>query len=735
MILALDIETYGAVKRDSEGRPLPTQKETKSNGRFNAAKSLFFDRPSELVVSVALTEVLDERGELATADTPISSWVPGRSFYIRPYYQTPDLIRALDACHTIVGHSLMYDISYLMELPVLRPHLQHQLLIDTVILNYLHNERRPERSLKDLGPLFGLFRYDTTLKDQRFRDPGDPLLRWYNCEDTHNTVRLAAHLASLIERDYTPTNKLSDDCLHFYSENLRTCIHVQQSGCAIDTPRLYAMDKDLRNAEYAAHLTCLHHGLTLSGPGSQKSQAEFIDRLICATLPDNPDDPHPILDHPALQRTEKRGDVSWSLNNFRVFREALTDHPDLLHAVRAADDGVRAAKARANPVYPMLRWKSADTKRVGTDKPIDQTSTLIPQTGTKQWNTLSRWSSSRPTSSMEWERSLSEPEIRIAHPNVYPVPSTIKDGEGDSGGQEQVRLSMKQPAVSTFPPSIKALMTPRRRYLLGYDLSQIELRVAALRSGERSMIEAYQKGWDLHSLNLFDIFSIDRLTEMCGLPSPPSTDVHSRDGQLAWRAHPTFESLRRLVSKPANFADLYWSSAETMQSTVYEDTGEVIDLAVFDRAVRTRPTRRPTLYKWQKRLLSTAYEQGYLEVPKIGASRIIPPNTRPNTVINCGIQPVAAAVMIEIVNHLRTLLPPTASIVAIIYDAVYIDTDTIITDLVQQSVAHAADHGVWSALKEESGHDVPLIMDEPEVTPHSSPASPTTQSGLEGSHA
>jgi DNA polymerase I-like protein with 3'-5' exonuclease and polymerase domains len=61
------------------------------------------------------------------------------------------------------------------------------------------------------------------------------------------------------------------------------------------------------------------------------------------------------------------------------------------------------------------------------------------------------------------------------------------------------RMSCSKPAIQNLPPEVKRYVrAPEGRLLIKADYSQIELRIAAKISGDQGMLEAYQKGEDLH---------------------------------------------------------------------------------------------------------------------------------------------------------------------------------------------------------------------------------------------
>jgi DNA polymerase I len=66
-------------------------------------------------------------------------------------------------------------------------------------------------------------------------------------------------------------------------------------------------------------------------------------------------------------------------------------------------------------------------------------------------------------------------------------------------GAETGRMSCSKPGLQKLPVEVKKYVrAPEGRMLIKADYSQIELRIAAKISGDQIMLEAYQKGEDLH---------------------------------------------------------------------------------------------------------------------------------------------------------------------------------------------------------------------------------------------
>lgn len=87
-------------------------------------------------------------------------------------------------------------------------------------------------------------------------------------------------------------------------------------------------------------------------------------------------------------------------------------------------------------------------------------------------------------------------------------PSYFLYATGDSGGTVTGRLSAKGPAFQTLPSHTawsdrlrECFIAPPGHVICGPDYAQGELKIAACVANEQDMIEAYQKGIDLHALS------------------------------------------------------------------------------------------------------------------------------------------------------------------------------------------------------------------------------------------
>jgi DNA polymerase-1 len=143
------------------------------------------------------------------------------------------------------------------------------------------------------------------------------------------------------------------------------------------------------------------------------------------------------------------------------------------------------------------------------------------------------------------------------------------------GGTATGRLSCSSPNIQNPPrdPAFRALFAPTPgRCLVVADYGQIELRVAALVSGDPAMLAVYEAGEDLH-----------RKTAAAFLGKEPS-DVTKAERQIA---------------KGINFGMLFGSGSKGLQAFCKSSYGVDLSLSQADKARAAFFTAYPGLSAWQ----------------------------------------------------------------------------------------------------------------------------------------
>jgi len=322
-----------------------------------------------------------------------------------------------------------------------------------------------------------------------------------------------------------------------------------------------------------------------------------------------------------------------------------------------------AQKLQSSYCYPLLRHRR--------NRPNDKSSILIPDKGT-----------------------------HFAYPTWYCVPTFTKDSNGSAGGTLQGRITCKKPSAQTFPSPIKACIRSRFRNgsILGFDLSQVELRVAALLSGDTALLRAYLGGDDLHKQRAIQIFG---------------SDIEDR---------PDFRSLRQ-AGKMINFADLFRSGSNTMQQQLLAMTGQLHPIEFFKTVASSRPIHRPGLWAWQEERIEEAREFGFISLPFTGQSRYFMGGDKwdVNEIVNFPIQTTAGNTLLRIQHYVGQGMgsinarKPLSYMMLNIYDAVYIDCHPSAVDnvkeVVDMAVKKVESEDYWSLLQDFYGRQVPLEYD------------------------
>lgn len=151
------------------------------------------------------------------------------------------------------------------------------------------------------------------------------------------------------------------------------------------------------------------------------------------------------------------------------------------------------------------------------------------------------------------------------------------------------RLSCASPNLQQCANSLKPAFIPRPGHvLLDLDYSQVELRVAAFISRSQPMIEAFQRGDDLHRLLA---------------------------AKIAGKAPEDVTSLERKRAKAGNFGLLYGMSPGGFQS--YAATAYDVSLTLAEaQAVHSAFFEMwDGMRQWHERAKRRAYERGYVTSP------------------------------------------------------------------------------------------------------------------------
>ncbi len=450
-VQTLDIESYGFLA----GAP--------DQNHFHPRKCEHWDGPTrqEAIATCAIT-----------AETGVSGYNWSDPAHCRAVCESLATLKANGGY--LQGMNLPFDVPMLRHFfPPLRKILDYPLrLRDLMIRNYLYQEDRPEKNLKNLSPLYGVTRYEKT---ERSYSQSDPRFYAYNAQDTDATHSLIPKIEAEIAGYYPDTVKCTEESDQWFSDLLWGCIWMKEAGSAIDVPAMEALDRRLLaemealGAEYKERF-----GEPLYGKGSQAGiQDLFINAVEQADL----------TSHRDLVKTRTEL-ISTGKDNIQLIEQHIHKlPPDLADRIHILVKLRKAQKIRGTYTQPML-------------------------TGS-------------PKKNGEKKKEACQHINGIVYPEWYPVRAEAEDGR--DGGTVQARVTCKNPALPTSPPLVQACYGTRwcPGFRLHSDYGQLEWRIAALLSGDPVMIEEIEQGIDAHQRTCIDCFG----EEMLALP----------DFKIKWR--------------------------------------------------------------------------------------------------------------------------------------------------------------------------------------------------------
>ena len=515
----------------------------------------------------------------------------------------------------LLGQNLIFDLSFLRYCdPALRNIMDSRYLEgglclwDLAVTNYLNNEIRPERSLKSLSPLMGYGKYESHERSLNFKDANDPLLATYNVRDTARTLALHRDIRDRSLARYKDTAKHSEYCNQWYSELLWSVLFSVEAGHAFDRDKLEALCRyhKKRMARCEA-ISLARYGEPLSGKDSQKFIRAMIVDIACGLS----------RGRAARLETSKKTKIL-STNDFNLtymhYFSNVPEHRKFLKLIR------RFRKAR---------------KLVGTYlEPfiLDNSKTRLIEGKSYQ--------------------------------TVYIVPSAFEDDK--EGGTNQSRLAS---FLQTMPPSIKACSMSRFKdgVLLAADLSQIELRTAALLSNDPAMMEDYELGRDRHASTACSIFEASFMPE---------------------------DYDQRQVGKQTNFLTLFRGSATKLEWTLWKKAGLRYPFSKCQIAIDTFWKRHKRLSEWQEEQVRCAISGGVIELPFIGQSKLFLGSERAvrsqlQAICNFPVQTTASNIMLSAYTTLTRAMRERglrSVITLLIHDALYVDCRPTEVRMVKQLI-------------------------------------------------
>lgn len=236
------------------------------------------------------------------------------------------------------------------------------------------------------------------------------------------------------------------------------------------------------------------------------------------------------------------------------------------------------------------------------------------------------------------------------------------------GGTATGRMSCHSPNVQNPPRDVvfrSLFNAPPNCLLTVADYGQVELRVAALLSGDANMLAAYRKGQDLH---------VKTAAAVAGVPATAVTRK------------------MRQAAKAVNFGLLYGQGPKGLAAYAKSTYGVTMTTAQAARAQAAFFSAYPGLRRWQKETVHRARQQCRIVTPG-GRIRYFDASSgrQPYTeALNTPIQGGAAEVLMAALNHLnRRIEGYNAKLVNVVHDEILLEVDARDTPTVSKLLEKA----------------------------------------------
>lgn len=218
-------------------------------------------------------------------------------------------------------------------------------------------------------------------------------------------------------------------------------------------------------------------------------------------------------------------------------------------------------------------------------------------------------------------------------------------------GADTGRFSCSKPNVQQTPRDKtfrKLFKAPEGRVVVVADYSQIELRVLAILSGDPSMLEAYEKGEDLHKLTA---------SKVSGIPLDEVTDEH------------------RTMAKAINFGLVYGMGARGLAEYARATFGVAMSIKKAEEASDAYFQTYPRVKAWQERVTraSKIYDRAVTRTGRVVklCSRGIYTRSK-----NIPVQGSAAEIMLaalQILNRIITEQELDIKIICNVHDEIHME--------------------------------------------------------------
>lgn len=459
-------------------------------------------------------------------------------------------------------------------------------VVDTVMEHYVQDERQGTHDLTTQSYAHtGMGGYDTPLEHYKSKNPeADPkrggsyanipgeILFPYAAMDADATRRV--HFGLIKEGPWKKNARLRRLATVFYPQLSDTLADVEWNGATIDQDMVKTLHR-----HYA-------------------KQMARIDKLIQA-------DPKVWKFLQERKADNAKAEDSFNPDSWQQLGKVLFGYYKL-RPLELNDSGMDKLKSRLEA--RTHEWSEAPGRKSLKDKP-DFTSLVDEAIAKCEWDLFS----TKADVLKEYEREGNPLVAKILEFRAFstlqgtfiePLRTKLDGKSRIHGtfmphGTVTARLASRDPNLQNIPNKgggrVKRCYVSRfgsNGLILQVDYSQIELRIAACLFKEPTMINAYRRGDDLHTLTAV---AISKLTyeKFKALP---------KDKQKDWRTR----------AKRVNFGVLYGGGPPALVSTLAKD-GVFITVEEAEDLIEAYFKARPTLKRNMDKLMAGVRKTGYLE--------------------------------------------------------------------------------------------------------------------------
>jgi len=258
------------------------------------------------------------------------------------------------------------------------------------------------------------------------------------------------------------------------------------------------------------------------------------------------------------------------------------------------------------------------------------------------------------------------------------------------------------PNMQNWSAAVKRIFTVPGRWindkhygskLVSVDLSQAELRGIGYWAGDQSLLEMYQQGINVHTVNTTLLFHVKHP----GVDSNPQTDAYLAS------SYPTFNQGRQVVDLPSLpekkwkkarrlaknfvFGSIYQAEPDTIYKVLRAERDAETDEPLFSdvtlgevEALKIAwESMHPAIVRYWASINAHVQKQGFYRCPISGRIRWFRGGFKSNEVVNMPIQSSVASWMnkctIEIAKYLWQACGPSSQLILQVHDALTTETE------------------------------------------------------------